>query len=157
MSTKQAESYLFHGTQRACTIGEDASHTTTCNNRDCHLCSIIRCSFQLKYIGENNLLGKGFYTSVVSSKADGYAKNAHIHSNKHAMFLGNVVTGKKELVYQYDQHKPGPAPGYHSVEAVPKSQGGININYSETVVYREEAIIPSIVIMYTRTGWTPNS
>ncbi len=51
MSTKQAESYLFHGTQRACTIGEDASHTTTCSNRDCHLCSIIRCSFQLKYIG----------------------------------------------------------------------------------------------------------
>lgn len=90
-------------------------------------------------VGETNLLGKGFYTSVVSSsesavdfppkladqlcasEADGYAKNTHIQSQKHAMFLGNVVTGKKELVYQYDQHKPGPAPGYHSVRLTSSS------------------------------------
>jgi hypothetical protein len=147
----KAESYLFHGTQRACYIGEDASKTKTCNNPECHMCSIIKCSFQMKHIGANNMLGKGFYTSSVSSKADGYAWNHHIHSKKHALFLGNVVTGRCELAYRADRQKTGPAPGCHSVEAVPANQGGIpNLQFTETVVYREDAILPSIVVMYTR-------
>lgn len=149
----KATSYNFHGTQRACYIGENASSITPCQNPDCHLCSIIKCSFQIKYIGQSNALGPGFYTSSTSNKADGYAKNSHIHSQRHALLLGNVITGRKEYVHDFNPSKHGPMAGYHSVEAVPNNR---TIRWPETVVYREDAIIPSCVIMYTRTGWTPN-
>ena len=35
------------------------------------------------------------------------------------------------------------------VEAVTKSQGG-EVEYPETIVYREDAILPSVVVVYTR-------
>ncbi|KAH8918451.1 hypothetical protein BT69DRAFT_1225400 [Atractiella rhizophila] len=160
LDTQSAISYHFHGTQRACYIGENSRAINTCSNRDCHLCSLIKCSFQLKYVGQDNALGPGFYTSATSNKADGYAKNADIRSKKHAVLLGDVTTGRKEVVYDWDSDKDGPRSGYDSVSLVPghsQSKKKRKPKWPETVVYREEAILPSVVIMYTRTGWKENS
>ena len=81
------EQFLFHGTNRFCRLAEDASRVRLCNLSKCHLCSIIRNSFDIKRCGTyehpffynipNNYLigtkhkfrrfGTGIYTTVCSS------------------------------------------------------------------------------------------
>ncbi|EIW79059.1 hypothetical protein CONPUDRAFT_59609 [Coniophora puteana RWD-64-598 SS2] len=144
-----AEQYLFHGTRRACHIGDDRTQINPCNRSDCYLCHIIKCSFSMAHANANGMFGPGIYTSSVSSKSDGYVWNHHIHSHKHAMFLSNVVTGRSQKLYAASHGRRSPDNGYDSVEAVTHKHGG-SVDYPETVVYREDAILPSVVIMYTR-------
>lgn len=42
----------------------------------------------------------------------------------------------------------------YQVEGIPREYGG-TLKNPETVVYRDDAIIPVGVIMYTRQGWDP--
>lgn len=45
----------FHGTQRACHVGEDPKHSSLllCHKDDCCLCSILRKSFRVDKAGES--------------------------------------------------------------------------------------------------------
>jgi hypothetical protein len=43
---------LYHGTSRACHIGESGNDLKLCYDSDCGTCSILRESFKLKYAGE---------------------------------------------------------------------------------------------------------
>lgn len=48
------ECLLFHGTERACLLGEEESQTNLCQLRHCKLCSIIRNSFDVKLCGSHH-------------------------------------------------------------------------------------------------------
>ncbi|KAK3315721.1 hypothetical protein B0H66DRAFT_270041 [Apodospora peruviana] len=39
----------FHGTQRACSIGDEAWSLDPCHNTECNVCGILRNSFQIKH------------------------------------------------------------------------------------------------------------
>jgi Poly(ADP-ribose) polymerase catalytic domain len=95
------------------------------------------------------MFGRAIYTTSVSSKADIYAKNRYAGSRMHAMLLCLVSVGKAEEMFSADHSKKNPSYGYDSVEAVTKPHGGA-VEYPETAVYSEGAIIPIGLIIYTR-------
>ena len=65
------------------------------------------------------------------------------------MLLCEVAAGAKYCVWYNKVTLEGPPPGYHSVYAFGKLFGIFgDLNYREVVVYREEAINPSYVIVY---------
>lgn len=45
------EQFLFHGTDRACSLGEDPASTNLCMLPECHLCCIVRNSFDISKCG----------------------------------------------------------------------------------------------------------
>ena len=100
------------------------------------------------------MFGHGIYTTSTSSKADHYVMNSRIHSHKHIMLLCLVFVGESEKLYGPDYTKTAPSPGYESVTAATTAENGA-VLYDETVVYREDAIVPVGLIVYTRTGWQP--
>jgi len=49
------EKLLFHGTNRACLLGESSNSVLLCNLKECYLCSILRASFDVKKCGKGLL------------------------------------------------------------------------------------------------------
>ncbi|KAI1109767.1 hypothetical protein F5Y14DRAFT_392265 [Nemania sp. NC0429] len=143
----------FHGTQRACYVGEAGSYLTYCYNPECYLCSILRYSFDVRHASDSAMFGRGIYTSPCSSKSDTYAKNHHIRSHKHAILICRVVSNAPREMTAADHSLSSPGHGYDSVRGLTVSEGG-SLNYPEVVVYRNDAIIPIGVIIYTREGWS---
>src|ERR1700729_282309 len=45
------EDFLFHGTRRACLVGEDGRQARPCSSKNCFLCSIIQHSFDISRSG----------------------------------------------------------------------------------------------------------
>ncbi|CAG9941520.1 unnamed protein product [Clonostachys rosea f. rosea IK726] len=149
---------LYHGTQRACYAGESGDSIHNCSNAECKFCSILKESFKISEAGSRNrhgMFGKGIYTTPIASKADNYAKNHHIRSQFHAIILCRVVCDKPQLMHQADHSLVAPSSDqYNCVTAVTKANGG-SVEYPEIVVYRDDAIVPVGVILYTREGWAP--
>ncbi|KAK3292360.1 uncharacterized protein B0H64DRAFT_445300 [Chaetomium fimeti] len=148
----------FHGTQRACYIGENGGRLFTCDKPECYLCRVLGESFRTEYARSPNspigpLFGPGIYSSVASSKADCYARNHKIHSKKHVVLICRVITNRPQMLAYPDTTRTGPDHGFNCVEAVLKPQGG-SVNYPETVVYRNDYIVPVGLIIYTREGWS---
>ncbi|KAH6622564.1 hypothetical protein F5144DRAFT_550240 [Chaetomium tenue] len=148
----------FHGTQRACRIGEWDGELLKCGNPECYLCRVLGESFRTDYARSPNaqfgpLFGPGIYSSTASSKADCYARNHRIHSKQHAVLICRVITNQPQMLAHPDTTRTAPDPGFNCVEAVLKPQGG-SVNYPETVVYRNDYIVPVGLIMYTREGWS---
>lgn len=98
------------------------------------------------------MFGKGIYTTSISSKADGYAKNHRIRSKRHAILLCLVYVGIAEPMYRADHKKRAPIPGCDSVMGMIDIHGG-SLEYPETVVYDKAQAIPIGLIMYSREGW----
>lgn len=48
------EHFLFHGTNRACLLGENRNNVVLCSLQNCSLCSILRTSFEVKRCGSKN-------------------------------------------------------------------------------------------------------
>jgi len=139
------ENRRWHGTRRECNLG-DQGQTKFCSSPTCSLCCIIRTSYDLKLFGKNTgfgRFGRGIYTSSTSSKSNDYAKN-HCTSNLKAILLNKVVVGKGYKTVRDNRTLTRPPPGYDSVLA----ETGGTLNYDELVVYRNEAIRPSYLIMY---------
>lgn len=42
---------LFHGTQRACRIGDSGNHLALCENDECYLCRILEEGFKIENAG----------------------------------------------------------------------------------------------------------
>ncbi|KAK7682517.1 hypothetical protein QCA50_014317 [Cerrena zonata] len=142
-----SEALLFHGTNRACLLGETPENVMPCKLPQCSLCFIIRESFDVRRCGNKNKFarfGKGIYTSACSSKADDYVKNIARSAKHHVLLLNRVAPGKTFASQQNAQHLSAPPPGYHSVLGVP----GADLNYEETVVYSNDAIRPGYLIVY---------
>ncbi|PPQ78504.1 hypothetical protein CVT26_005143 [Gymnopilus dilepis] len=141
------EQFLFHGTNRHCTLAEDSSRVRLCVLSKCNLCCIIRNSFDVKKCGSKHRFrrfGTGIYTTACSSKADDYALNADESTSLRVLVVSRVVVGNP---YKRRQNATGltePPCGHHSVVGEP----GIDLNYEETVVYDNDAIRPAFLVVY---------
>ncbi|EGN91901.1 hypothetical protein SERLA73DRAFT_173256 [Serpula lacrymans var. lacrymans S7.3] len=136
----------WHGTRRGCNLG-DFGQTQLCSTGNCPLCSIIRTSFDLKYSGNNfgwERFGMGIYTSSTASKSNDYVKTTS-QSLWKALLLVKVVVGKAIKMKSDSRQLTSPPSGYDAVIGEP---GGA-LNYDELVVYRNDAIRPSFLVMYS--------
>ncbi|KAF9440535.1 ADP-ribosylation [Macrolepiota fuliginosa MF-IS2] len=141
------EQLLFHGTNRVCSLGEDNTSTHLCQLPECHLCCIIRNSFDVKKCGTKNKFcrfGTGIYTTSVSSKADDYTRNVNGNTATRALLLNRVIVGNPKMRTRNAVNLLSPPPGCHSVIGEP----GADLNYEETVVYNNDAIRPAFLIIY---------
>jgi len=138
----------WHGTKRKCNIG-DPGNKTFCGDAECSLCCIIQWSFDLKFFKAATgwgRFGRGIYTSSISSKSNDYPKNIGIKSKWKALLLNKVVVGNGKNLIQGDKSLTEPPTGYDSVVAQVVPGGALN--YDEFVVYRNEAVRPSYLVMY---------
>jgi len=87
--------------------------------------------------------GKGIYTSSTSSKSNDYSQN-DCKSPLKAILLNKVIVGKGCKLTHDNTTLTAPPAGYDSVLA---EKGG-TLNYDELVVYTEDAIRPSFLVMY---------
>ncbi|PCH44628.1 ADP-ribosylation [Wolfiporia cocos MD-104 SS10] len=140
----------WHGTKRACQIGDDRSpqNVKVCSQQTCSVCSIIRTSFNSAHFGRRfnyGRFGPGIYTSATSSKSNDYVDELGGSPYK-ALLLNDVVLGKTKKEYT-DQPNYTEAPaGYDSVIGEP----GGDLNYDESIVYKNEAIRPLFLVIYRR-------
>ncbi|KAF5326715.1 hypothetical protein D9619_004279 [Psilocybe cf. subviscida] len=141
------EQFLFHGTNRYCRLAEDAGRLRLCLLSKCHLCNIIRNSFDVGKCGKKHKFrrfGKGIYTSACSSKSDDYTLNGDEGSNLRVLLVTRVVVGNPHRLQENATSLLEPPTGYHSVIGEP----GIDLNYEETVVYDNDAIRPAFLVVY---------
>ncbi|KAI0715553.1 ADP-ribosylation [Fomitopsis betulina] len=155
----------WHGTIRACTVGNNdyqgfacitvparSAEFSTCEPLhpypQCHRCSSsLQSSFRLAKAGQRTNFGRfgaGIYTSATSSKADSYVCEKG-GSRYKAMLLSDVILGKAiKMKTDNAGLKEAPA-GYDSVIGEP----GQALNYDEAIVYKNEAIRPLFLVIYT--------
>ncbi|KAI0337034.1 ADP-ribosylation [Trametopsis cervina] len=141
------ESLLFHGTTRGCLLAENERNGLLCNLPDCYLCSIIREGFDLQKCGRKNKFsrfGTGIYTSSCSSKADDYCSNTSEKATLRVVLVSRVVVGRTYRLRRNDVKLVAPPWGYNSITGEP----GEDLNYEETVVYKNEAIRPAFLVVY---------
>ncbi|TFK27463.1 ADP-ribosylation [Coprinopsis marcescibilis] len=139
------ENRRWHGTRRACNLG-DKGHLQFCSTQTCSLCSIIRNSYDISLWGKKTgwgRFGKGIYTSSTSSKSNDYSHN-DCKSQLKAILLNKVVVGKGCKMLQDSTSLTAAPAGFDSVLA---EKGG-SLNYDELVVYTNDAIRPSFLVMY---------
>ncbi|KAG8848565.1 hypothetical protein FRB96_001092 [Tulasnella sp. 330] len=119
----------WHGTRRACNIGDDPQNLKLCAAGNCALCSIIRNSFQVALTGAAgrsfNRFGRGVYTSSTSSKSHDYVVN-HGTSLFNAMLLTTVVVGRGHKLTQDSTQLLAPPQGFHSV--IGEKGGSLNFD-----------------------------
>lgn len=141
------ENRRWHGTTRECTLG-DKGRTQFCSSSTCSLCCIVRSSYDLSLFGKKTgwgRFGKGIYTSSTSSKSNDYSRNASsCNSSLKAILLNKVAVGRGCKMLHDSTSMTAPPSGYDSVLA---EKGG-SLNYDELVVYTNDAIRPSFLVMY---------
>ncbi|KAG8893807.1 hypothetical protein FRB99_001699 [Tulasnella sp. 403] len=76
-------------------------------------------------------------------RADDYVAN-DTETEFRVMLLAKVVTGKVHKVWRTDQSMTAPQHPYDSVSG----EVGVDLNYDEQVVYRDDAIIPAYLVVY---------
>ncbi|PPQ92599.1 hypothetical protein CVT25_007291 [Psilocybe cyanescens] len=141
------EQLLFHGTNRFCGLVEDGSRVRLCSLSKCHLCSVIRNSFDVQKCGTKHKFrrfGTGIYTTACSSKADDYTLNGDESSKLRVLLVSRVIVGNPHKRRHNATDLIEPPCGHHSVIGEP----GADLNYEETVVYNNDAIRPAYLIVY---------
>ncbi|GJJ10245.1 hypothetical protein Clacol_004471 [Clathrus columnatus] len=138
---------LFHGTKRSCQLGDSKNKIHPCDRADCHLCSVLKFSYNPHYSKPDNWFGVGIYSSATSSKADNWIQSTHPDTDYKVMLLNNVVVGRTKMKYRKAVGITGPPTGYDSISGATKAQGGF-LNYPETVVFNADAICVNSVIVY---------
>lgn len=137
------EKRRWYGTKRKCLLG-DPGCTELCMDPGCLLCCVIRTSFDPKFF-EGGRFGAGIYTSSVSSKCNEYSGSMDVSSNLKPLLLSQVVVGNAKVLPQRNQALTAPPPGFDSVI------GEVNpgaLTYDKLVVYNNDAIRPSYLVMY---------
>lgn len=138
----------WHGTIRTCRIGDHSSQTDFCSDDNCCLCRILESSFELAKFGQRTNFGRfgaGIYTSATSSKANDYIFELG-GSNYRTMLLNEVVMGKTIKLTTNHENLTEPPSGYDSVIGEP----GNDLNYDESIVYKNEAIRPLYMILFPK-------
>jgi hypothetical protein len=121
---------MFHGTKRSCTIADNPQKVVCCTASDCNLCCILRGSYNMErakggespifslsflYLFERfssslaRMFGPGIYSSLVSSKADIYTKNANGSVRNQVMIINQVSLGRTKMAFEAShdmQHAP---------------------------------------------------
>ncbi|KAH9932379.1 ADP-ribosylation [Fomitopsis serialis] len=137
---------LWHGTIRTCRIGDSGNNV--CTRSDCSLCGILKASFSVAKVGQHHKFsrfGAGIYTTATSSKANDYVQERGGSPYK-AMLLNAVVAGAEAKMTRNDTTLSKPPGGCDSVLGVPGAKSVLN--YDEVVVYRDDAIRPSFLVIY---------
>lgn len=140
------ENRRWHGTMRECNLG-DKGQEQFCTSTSCSLCCILKTSYNLGLFGKKTgwgRFGRGIYTSATSSKSNDYVTNGS-SSQLQAMLLNKVVVGKGCKMTHDNTTLTAPPAGYDSVLA----EVGGNLNYDELVVYNNDAIRPSYLVLYS--------
>ncbi|KII89718.1 hypothetical protein PLICRDRAFT_697580 [Plicaturopsis crispa FD-325 SS-3] len=141
------ECLLFHGTSRACLLGDSIDNIRPCALTECFLCCIIRNSFDIEKCGSKHKFrrfGNGIYTTSCSSKADDYLEDLAKTPRFRVLLVNRVVVGNTFKQRKNAVNLTEPPSGYHSVLGEP----GEDLNYEETVVYDNAAIRPAYVVVY---------
>ncbi|KIO15639.1 hypothetical protein M407DRAFT_86911, partial [Tulasnella calospora MUT 4182] len=142
------ERLVFHGTPRHCSLGERDSCTDLCSKSLCSVCGVLRESFSVARAGtapDRNFLrfGHGIYTTNVSSKADDYTNDLP-HSSNRVLVVAKVLLGRASVLHRNAKTLLDPPAGFDSV----LGEVGVDLNYDEQVLYRDDAIQPAYVIIY---------
>ncbi|CAM9153406.1 unnamed protein product [Ectocarpus sp. 12 AP-2014] len=153
-------SQRFHGTScnEGCNFMVDPQGATSpCGLSSCSVCSICMLGFKLgRNVARTALAtciplryGTGIYFSSVSGKANDYAdlsaKTDKDGTELRCMFVANVAGGKAfNTKNPYLPQSECPPPGYQSVVG----EVGEGLNFDEVVVYKEEAALPTHLIVY---------
>ncbi|CAM9635701.1 unnamed protein product [Ectocarpus sp. 12 AP-2014] len=153
-------SQRFHGTScnEGCNFMVDPQGATSpCGLSSCSVCSICMLGFKLgRNVARTALAtctplryGTGIYFSSVSGKANDYAdlsaKTDKDGTELRCMFVANVAGGKAfNTKNPYLPQSECPPPGYQSVVG----EVGQGLNFDEVVVYKEEAALPTHLIVY---------
>jgi len=127
----------WHGTARACTLGDDPNDLTPCTKTGCRVCAVVRSSYDVKF-ASGGLFGTGIYSSATSSKSNSYTSSPA--SKYKAMFLNRVVVGKGHILTATQSSLKAPPAGHDSVIA--------NLTNDELIVYRNDAIRTSWLLIY---------
>ncbi|KAH0833183.1 ADP-ribosylation [Lanmaoa asiatica] len=157
------EKLLFHGTNRACLLGESSASVLLCGLQQCYLCSIVRSSFDVSKCGRSirslslpalislsgsknsfKRFGHGIYTTSCSSKADDYVSNLPESGALRVMILSRVVVGRPYKRYRNAPDLVAPPSGYDSIAG----EIGWDLNYEETVTYDNDTVRPAYLIVY---------
>ncbi|PCH42126.1 ADP-ribosylation [Wolfiporia cocos MD-104 SS10] len=136
----------WHGTKRECKLG-NKGETTFCSSQTCSLCCIIKSSFDVNLWGKKTgwgRFGAGIYTSSTSSKANDYSQDTDSNALLKAILLNKVVVGKGCKMTRDNTSLKAPPSGFDSVLA----EKGDRLNHDELVVYSNDAIRPSYLVMY---------
>lgn len=136
------ENRRWHGTTRNCNIG-DAGVTEFCADDTCALCSVMKYSYDVSFSASGGMFGVGIYTSATTSKSDHFSFNSSPSPWK-AMLLNRVIVGFGFKMTSGNTLMTEPPAGYDSVLA----EAGNGLNYDELVVYHNDAIRPSYLVMY---------
>ncbi|CAM9158575.1 unnamed protein product [Ectocarpus sp. 13 AM-2016] len=153
-------SQRFHGTScnEGCNFMVDPQGATApCGLSSCSVCSICMLGFKLgRNVARTALAtciplryGTGIYFSSVSGKANDYAdlsaKTDKDGTELRCMFVANVAGGKAfNTKNPYLPQSECPPPGYQSVVG----EMGQGLNFDEVVVYKEQAALPTHLIVY---------
>jgi hypothetical protein len=161
-----AEERRFHATSMRCAFGIDQGQRP-CEDASCAVCSIAQTSFKLEHAGGGALFanlgflryGRGLYFSKTSSKSHSYGGQSQRERHGEVlrcMFLCKVALGRAlrtaEDRLEDDRvddllRARGRGGEYDSVVGLTTAEGG-KLNYEESVVYSEEAALPSYLVVY---------
>ncbi|KAH9942778.1 hypothetical protein B0H21DRAFT_867805 [Amylocystis lapponica] len=87
---------------------------------------------------------KWYLRVPTSSKSNDYSANSNMNASLNALLLNKVVVGKGYKVTVDQPSLTAPPAGYDSILA----ETGVALNYDECVVYNNDAIRPSFLVMY---------
>jgi len=135
----------WHGTNRGCHLGEKG-HVNFCSSAACSLCCILQTSYKLQAFGKKTgwgRFGSGIYASSTSSKSNDYSQNLGKSPWK-AVILNKVVVGRGYKMKQDNSSLVAAPNGYDSV----LGEIGGSLNKDEVIIYNEDAIRPSWLVMY---------
>jgi len=142
----------WHGTHRACSVGDNRNSPTLCGRSDCPMCAILKNSFKIARSGRSGrknarppLFGKGAYTSSASSKANIYASNSGRAGPYKAMIFAYVARGRSRFLARPKPRLRKAPKGYQSVVGKLGPRGK---KYEELIVYRDDAILPGYLVVY---------
>ena len=143
LTDKRVEQH-FHGTALKCDVFKNKE---LCKISDCGICGISNEGFSIQHIRNTfQRFGKGFYLAPHSSKANDYTHEYNCGGVRYrAQLLCDVCPGKKYTLKETDQSLKGPPPGCDCVYG----QVGGDLNYPEIVVYKEGAVMPRYIVVYT--------
>lgn len=121
------EKLLFHGTNRACLLGESSRNVLLCGLKECYLCSILRASFDVKKCGTKNAFKRFGHDACLRT-----------------LLVNRVVVGRPYKRYRNAPNLVKPPDGFDSITG----EIGWDLNHEETVCYTNDAVRPAYLIVY---------
>ncbi|CAM9543467.1 unnamed protein product [Ectocarpus sp. 12 AP-2014] len=141
----------FHGTscRSRCNFIIDPKKASPCGLQACKLCNICLRGFKLGKASRR--FGQGVYFSTKSAKANGYAQGTEKKTEGsgkklRCIIVADVAKGRSFITKETGfDHGTYPPVGHDSVQA----EVGKGLAFEELVVYKEEAALPTHLIVYT--------